>query len=431
MFIGKRMDKFPVSLCLTTRRRLLLACGVLFALMTSAVAQPADEPADEPAQWRVSGFGTLGFVYHDEDNFRFRRSIEQPDGVKNGTLGTSVDSSAGLQIDGQLDHDWSLMAQGVSRQRADGDWDPSLTWGFVKYAPNDAFVLRLGRLGMDLYLDGDSRHVGYTFTTVRPVPLIYGLIAFDTYDGAELSVRHDLGSGQSWLKVYGGRTRGDSALLNYYKPPRATTLGTTYEWSTHELMLSATLAQIQGREDDAFSSLASSLRSVGSTYGIAQASERADDIRGTSRIRFGGVAASWERRPYSLKGVVAWLDYQAFPDYHGWMSDYTAAYRIGKWKPFVSYSRSIIKAVDRPLALPPVTALAPLATRYQQVVGRLRDDEYTFGLGVRYELARNTALKFQLDHIKAKRSLMQLDDDGQQTRDSRANVFTVTLDYVF
>ncbi len=50
---------------------------------------------------------------------------------------------------------------------------------------------------------------------------------------------------------------------------------------------------------------------------------------------------------------------------------------------------------------------------------------------MRYELARNTALKFQLDHIKAKRSLMQLDDDGQQMRDSRANVFTVTLDYVF
>ncbi len=418
----------------TTSRRLPVACAALFALAMGAAAVAAEtsgDPTEGGANWRVSGFGTLGLTYHDEDNFRFRRSIEQPDGVRNNALGTGVDSSAGLQIDGRLSRDWSVMAQGVTRQRADGDWDPSLTWGFAKYAPNDDFVLRLGRLGMDLYLDADSRHVGYAFTTVRPAPLIYGLISFDTYDGAEVSLRHDLGPGQGWFKFYGGRGRGDTSVLSYYKLPKATTLGASYEWSTHELMLSMTWAQINARDDDTFASFADTLRGVGSLYGVPQAVARANDIDNAAKLQFGGIASSWERGPYSLKGVVAWLDYQAFPDYHGWMSDYTAAYRMGKWKPFVSYSRSIIKAVDRPLALPAVAALAPLSARYQQVVGRLRDDEYTFGLGVRYEVSRNTVLKFQLDHIKAKRSLMQLDDDGQSLRNRQANVFTLTLDYVF
>lgn len=81
--------------------------------------------------------------------------------------------------------------------------------------------------------------------------------------------------------------------------------------------------------------------------------------------------------------------------------------------------------------LPPVATLGPLLTRHDQIVNRLRDDEYSFGMGVRYELARNAALKFQFDHIRAKRSLMQLDDDGLPIRNRRANVLTLTLDYVF
>ena len=410
-------------------KHLLLACGALFVL--SAGAEPAADLTEGAENWRVSGFGTLGLTYHEEDNFRFRRSIEQPDGVRNGTLGTGIDSSAGLQIDGQLNRNWSVMAQGVSRQRADGDWDPTLTWGYVKYAPNDDFVLRFGRLSMDLYLDGDSRHVGYAFTSVRPTPLIYGLIAFDSYDGAELSMLHDLGPGQGQFKLYGGRSRGDAVVLSHYKLPKATTLGTSYEWSTHELMLSASFAQIHARDDDTFVPFVDALINAGGMSGMPPATEPNGGISNSTKIRFGGFGASWEHGPYSLKGIVALLDYRTFPNYRGWMSDYTAAYRIGKWKPFISYSRSIIKDSDSELMLPPVATLRPLLTRHDQIVNRLRDDEYSFGMGVRYELARNAALKFQFDHIRAKRSLMQLDDDGLPIRNRRANVLTLTLDYVF
>ena len=410
--------------------------GLSLLLSISAVAaqetgSATDAAADSASNWRVSGFGTLGLTYHQADNFNFRRSIEQPNGIQNDSLGTRVDSSAGLQIDGRLSQEWSVMAQGVSRQRASGDWDPSLNWAFAKYAPNDDFVLRFGRLGMDLYLDGDSRHVGYTFITARPTPMIYGLLTFDTYDGAEVSMRSRVGAGDGWLKFYGGRSQGEASVVNYYELPKATTLGVSYEWSTPELVLSATWAQIHARDDNMLTPLANSLRYAASVLGITQASQRASEIDDAAKIQFAGVGVGWERGPFSLKGVAAWLDYQAFPDYSGWMSEYTAAYRIGKWKPYATYARSIIEASDRPLQLPAMPALQALAAQYQAVVDRLQDDEYTISLGVRYEVAANTALKFQVDHIKAKRSLMQLDDNGLPVRNSQANVFTITLDYIF
>ena len=408
---------------------LATSCCVFTLLSAPAAADTLAESDSHAGDWRVGGFGTLGLTYHEADNFRFRRSIEQPEGVQNGTLGTNVDSSAGLQIDGQLNNEWSVMAQGVSRQRARGNWNPSLNWAFVKYVPNDDLVLRLGRLSLDLYLDGDSRHVGYAFTTVRPAPLVYGLMTFDTYDGAEVSMRHRLGKGDGWLKFYGGRGHGEASLLNYYELPKATTLGITYEWSTQDLVLSATWAQIFARDDDTFTPLANSLRHVGSVYGIPQATQRASEIDDSAKIRFAAAGIGWEHGPFSLKGIISRMEYQAFPDYKGWISEYTAAYRAGKWKPYATYARSIIDATDRPLQLP--AALAPLASRYQQAVTRLLDDEYTFGLGVRYDVSTNTALKFQFDHIKAKRSLMQLDDRGLPVRNAQANLFTVTLDYVF
>ncbi len=400
----------------------------------SAVAQEASDTvaaADVAPNWRVSGFGTLGLTYHEADNLQYRRSFEQPNGVKNNTLSTGIDTLAGIQVDGQLNSEFSVMAQAVTRPRAAGNWNPSLTWGFLKYVPNDDVEFRLGRLGMDIYLEGDSKHVGYSFTTVRPAPMIFGMLAFDTFDGGEVIFNGQLGEGTSRFKLYGGHTRGETAVLEYYKIPDARTLGVTYDWSTPELTVKFSWAQIDSPKDTTFNELASTLGYLGKMYGLTQASQRAAEIEDSSRLTFAGAGVAWEHGPWSLKGIVSYMKYEAFPDYDGWMSEYTAGYRIGKWKPYASYMRSIIKAKDRPLTLPAVPALQALATNYSNIINRLRDDEYTLAAGVRYDVTANAALKFQMDHVKAKRSSMLLDDDGLAVKNRQANVFTVTLDYIF
>lgn len=398
------------------------------------MAQTADGDlveAEGRANWSMSGFGTLGAVYHAAENTQFRRSIEQKTGASDHALSLNTDSVLGLQLDGKLTHDWSVMAQGVTREGADGGWRPDLTWAFLKYVPNDAVVLRFGRLGMDIYQDGDSRHVGYAYTTVRPTPVIYGFLGFDTYDGAELSYAHQLGNGDGVIKVYGGRAHGDVYLLERYDLPPATTLGVTYKWSTPELALSFAWAQIKAPTDNTFAALASSLRTVGSLMGISQAMARADDIHNESKIAFLGAGADWSHGPYSIKGVLSAFSYDTFPGFNGKMAEFSAAYRTGKWKPFVAYSRSIVKANDAPLSLPALPQLANLAATYSQVVNRLADDEYSMGVGVRYDLTSNSALKFQLDHIHAKRSFLLLDDDGLPTQNRHVNLITMTYDFVF
>lgn len=64
----------------------LLAGGAL-AADDAARAQP-----QTPPQWTVGGFGTLGAVWHQEDDTQFRRSVDQRRGARANELDFGVDS---------------------------------------------------------------------------------------------------------------------------------------------------------------------------------------------------------------------------------------------------------------------------------------------------------------------------------------------------
>jgi hypothetical protein len=53
-----------------------------------------------------------------------------------------------------------VVLQGVSRMRADGDWTVRISQGFVRWSPDESWVLRAGRIGYDIYLLAESRQVG-------------------------------------------------------------------------------------------------------------------------------------------------------------------------------------------------------------------------------------------------------------------------------
>lgn len=414
-----------------------------FLALLAAGLLPCAASAEEAAKslWRVAGFATLGASYHDGDGLQFRRDVGQADGVRAERFNFGVDSRIGLQLNGVFTPQWSAMAQLVSRQNAEGKWTPELSWGYLRYAVKDSVELRLGRMVSDIYLEGDSRDVGYAYTTVRPSAEVFGLLAADTYDGAELSLRRMVAGGHLRLKLYGGRSHGDSF---YYratdKLPRSRTLGTTLEWEGRNLVMRASWGEVLSYDKDKFRPLALGVTALGNALGDEDMLRRAQGMVGDVRIEYASLGAKYERDDFSLQAIGAKMRYSAFPGYDGWSSAVTAAYRIGNWKPYLTWSRSVFDARSAPLdfasaaaALGPGGAaqVGALQGAYGAAAQYLQQDQHTTGIGVRYDFAAPLALKFQLDHVRAKSSTLLIADDGGPVRNRDLTVFTVVLDAVF
>lgn len=142
----------------------------------------------------VNGFGTLGVARSTDSNAEFIRDISQQDGTA-GDWDGDVDSRFGLQLRADLTETLDAMVQGVSRYDHNGSYEPKLTWAFLRYNPDPAVTLRLGRVALDSYMLADSRDVGYSYLWVRPPVDYYGTRHLSHIDGAISCCAARLGTG--------------------------------------------------------------------------------------------------------------------------------------------------------------------------------------------------------------------------------------------
>ncbi|MGL4605748.1 MAG: hypothetical protein ACRCU9_16545, partial [Iodobacter sp.] len=142
------------------------------------------EEYSEQDLFSLSGFATLGAVYNSTDQADFLRDLSQREGAGySRQLDFGVDSLLGLQLDAKINSEISASAQLISHRRYDNSYTPELNWGFVKYTPNDSVQARVGRLGFAVYMQADSRNVGYSYLPVRPPVDYYGGLPISYMDG--------------------------------------------------------------------------------------------------------------------------------------------------------------------------------------------------------------------------------------------------------
>lgn len=406
-------------------KKTCLASG--FAALTfCAAAFAAREESVDPI-WHLGGFGTLGAGYHSTEGIRFRRDLEQPLGYEGGRIGFRGDTRLGVQASATFDPHWSVLVQAVSRLNSESNWEPQLSWTFLRYAPVDGLDVRLGRLGVDIFLDSDSRHLGYAFTTIRPPPEVLGVVTQDVFDGMDVTMRRAFGAGVASLRLYGGRSRGDSYFYGHpYTPPATRRLGATLEWSYEALTLRLALSDSHTRNDMALTPLATALASLP----VPLARTRASQIDTAHHLVYSGIGALYERGPFSAQGLVSWQRFSQFPTYEGWGTSLTMGYRIGAWKPYLSYSRlSFEPQEERDLSLS--APYAALQSAYDKTVDRLTMHQHTVALGVRYDFARDYALKFQIDRVHAAESILLIDSNGMPGRNVDMTLYSIALDFVF
>ena len=115
-------------------------------------------------QFSFRGFGTLGFVSTNTGQAEYATSMLQPGGAKKKP-DFGVDSLLAGQIDARFTKALSFV--GVANRTADDDFVPHVEWAFVRYAITPNLSVRGGILAMPIFLQSDSRLVGFANPDIR------------------------------------------------------------------------------------------------------------------------------------------------------------------------------------------------------------------------------------------------------------------------
>jgi hypothetical protein len=406
-----------------------IPCIVVIAFAATCIA-PVVSAQDGESVVSVSGFGTLGAVYHDLDGVEFRRDISQPDGAKAHQLSLDTDSMLGLQMTARPSAQFEATVQLVSRNAIDVGHRPQVTWAYVKYKPTEDIALRAGRLGVETYMQGDSAAIGYANLLVRQPVIFYP----STYDGMDLELLRPLGAGMVRLKGTAGLLVGKLLSVNTYDSKGSPLWSALAEYAQGAWTGRVSAGKYTLKEEasapqlDMLKSALSMTPNGAEINAVMSMKNRA--------INYTSLALAYDSGP--LQGRVG-LSTIASP---GWATLHALhshiGYRIGKVTPYAAYSRQRANRDTIPTGIP--SGLSPATDALNQAAalaqGALKVNQSDFTLGVRYDISRNTSIKFQVDRIlyQEPRSITDpsLFLSDYQSRDTRGlTMISLALDFAF
>ena len=399
---------------------LLLNAGPAMAAETTAASY------DPPAIFSV--FGTLGMTHASADGGAFIRDITQFHGADNKGLHWEQDTKLGAQANIAWTENLEGVVQVLSRYRQTNEFQPEVTWAFLKYIANDHVEARAGRVGYDIYPGADTRNVGFSYLWVRPSIEYFGTLLYPYLDGGDFTLKTEAGRGQVRFKAYGGLTRTKVSALQSQR-----------DWAGGISLPPANLVQdmegarIKGgfveyqdrywtfRLGGSQTSLNKEFPSGGfSIDGLAQgeinqanasnnpalASTLATFREGMrltgKKATFKAANLVYEDGPFQFHASLGQMTSDALlvPNYK---SGYLlTGYRFGKLTPYASVSAIRTRISDLPDVMARQGASVLLSSMAKFSISSPALTQTTFSLGARYDISPNWAVKVQVDHLRNK-----------------------------
>ncbi len=393
----------------------VLVSGILTAL----IAQQAQ--ADDNA-FSLSGFGTAALTRANTDMAEFARQSQLNGAGNSAKFG--VDSNLGLQVSYKLNDSISFTGQGLVSKHVTDEFGAELTWAFAKFKATDQLDIRVGRMGIPVYMISDYLNLGYANTYLRPPIEMYSQVPLQYVDGIDAIYRYDIGDSTLSSQWVYGRTESKGAG-NSYTAKFRNIMGLNLVWDSGPL----TLRFGHIRTDFSVEDLAS-LNAVIAGLSKFGFSSVADSLRiKDTRASFTSVGANFNYKNWLLQAEYGKRksDARSLPDTTSW---YTL---LGyKWGAFTPYYVHADASQDTPRSfanLPssgPLAALTAGANSYASNAAIQTSDS----LGLRWDFHKAAALKIQFDHVKP--------SDGAGTFvnpkpgfKGPVNVLAVGIDFVF
>ncbi len=420
-----------------------LSGHALFLLVLLAAGQVRAEEVDAaPSPWSFTSYGTLGFSQDTADNLGFARDLSQCAHYSHSGTWFS-DSRIGLQAAYRHDPRTDLVVQAVVRDKAGANLGNSIEWAYLAHRPLPELNLRLGRMGIDVFLLSDYRNLGYAQTTVRPDLAFYGFMPIYAVDGLDASYTLDGDTTRWTFKSQVGRSQArvpmasdifDFAATGFLDVSVVRESGPWRVKAGYARMKSAKeapLGELTGPLDD--------LAAANIPVVSGEAAALAQDARMQgARIDYLALGASYDDGRWLAQAEVSHLSADRRIVVSGDAAYLNVGRRIGAFTPYVGLSRfqpahPAVAAQSDWAAVTLDPAMGVLQTAALATVNTTRIDQRIVSLGLRWDFHPQADLKLQWDRISIGRDGFGLwgTQTGSPGGSERVNLVTATLDWVF
>jgi len=137
-------------------------------------------------EFDIKAFGTLGAVYQDKEEVKYRKDLFAKDGAS-GDVSLKTDSVLGAQLRLQLDESFSFVAQGIVQNDYEDHVKAKIDWGYLKYDGGQNLVVKLGRIRTPFYRNSENLNIGYSNLMIREAAEVYAQVPFTSYNGVEVA----------------------------------------------------------------------------------------------------------------------------------------------------------------------------------------------------------------------------------------------------
>lgn len=362
----------------------------------------ADDAASTGPVVKISGYGTAAMTFSDTNDAEFARP-NQATGVGK-TARSGVDSNLGLQAN-VIVNDWlSGTVQGLVRKDGEDDFGGELAWAFAKAKLSDNLSVRVGRMGLPVFMISDYRNVGYANTLLRPPSEVYSQVPLNSIDGIDATYQRSFGDTSLTAQLALGRTKATLATgadsTVHIEGKSIVALNLVAENGPLTLRFGRAQTKISIDDSSGQNTLLATLRATGAQFRLAQLGTLADDLAVQDKkasFTSVGLGLDWNN-------IVVQSEY-AKRKTDSYVSDSTSwylmgGYRIGKFLPY--YSHSNLKS-DGSVAnsVPALAALKPLSLAVDTMLRtRNQQEQSTDTIGLRWDFHPSAALKVQIDRIK-------------------------------
>lgn len=412
--------------------------ATLLALSLAAATAHAQDSSGFPPV-KVSGFGTAALTYADTDKAEFVRPNQASGSSKN--FRTGIDSNLGLQADMAVNSWLSFTGQVLVRQDAEEHFGAELAWAFAKARLSDELSVRVGRVGLPVFMISDYRNVGYANTMLRPPAELYSQVPMNSIDGADITWQHSFGDTTVTSQLAVGQTKAPLSHTTHARGKNIVALNVVAEHGPFTLRAGHARTDMTVTGNAGLNGLVGSLRAAGTGYRLPQLNALAGDIEAVDkRATFSSLGLSMDWNNIVVQSEFAKRKNDSYiNDTTAWYA--MGGYRIGKFLPYVGHANlKIDSAIANtvPAACPPgyPAACTPTLQQLSAGVRRLpnsgvgQGEQSTNTIGMRWDFASSVALKVQIDRVKPKNGTGLFVNPKPGFNDT-VTVGAVALDFVF
>jgi hypothetical protein len=417
-------------------KRFIATLLTLPLALSSAYAQETSVwPTSMPAV-TVSGFGTLALTKTNDDAAQFARPNQASGADK--TARTGIDSNFGVQANTTVNSWLSATVQGLARKDAEDDWGGELAWAFLKGKVNDNLSIRVGRMGLPVFLISDYRNVGYANTMVRPPAEVYSQVPINNIDGIDATWQQNVGDTSVSAQLAYGRTKSAvSGGVSHVEATGMAAFNLVAEHGPLTLRFGRADTKLSLNDVASLNTLLGTLRTVGAAYKLPTLAPLADSLEVNKKkasFTSVGLILDWNnilvQSEYAKRKVDAYIN-----DTNSWYT--MVGYRFGKVLPYYSHSEtrssaSVFNSAPTSCPAGSPAACTPTARSLSAGIDTLlrNTKQSTDTIGVRWDLYRSIALKAQVDRVRPENgagTLIKL----QPGFKGPLTVGAVALDFVF